>query len=69
MRLKGEVIGLQTHHQTYQSDTWLWKYEDFSKIPRLIFSHHGSKNAAGSEFFKILMMSQTVRHPKIHINV
>jgi len=41
VRLKGQVMDFQSHHQPYESDTWLWKYDDFSKIPRLIFTHHG----------------------------
>ena len=41
MRLKGHVMSFQTHYRSFEMNTWLWIYGTFSKIPRLINTHHG----------------------------
>ena len=41
MRLKGHVISFQTHYRSIEMNAWLWIYGTFSKIPRLINTHHG----------------------------
>ena len=41
LRLKGHVMGFQTHYQPSLLNSLLLRYEAFPKFPRLNSTHHG----------------------------